>query len=74
VIGTLVGYHAIKKVNSTELDQANKCLTMVAIAYNIKKLLNFKPRRIHDNINELKKEINKGICQVIAAIEHSLLV
>jgi transposase len=74
VIGTLVGYCAIKKVNSRGIDQANKCLTMAAIAYNIKKLLNFKPRRIHDNINELKREINKGMYKAIAAIEHSLMI
>ena len=71
VIGTLVGYRAIKKVNSRGIDQANKCLTMAAIAYNIKKLLNFKPRYICDNINELKKEISTGICQVIVAIERA---
>ncbi len=74
VIGTLVDYRAIKKVNSRGIDQANKCLTMAAIAYNIKKLLNFKPRHIHDNINELIKEINDGIYKVIAAIEHSLMI
>jgi transposase len=44
VIGTLVGYLGIKKVNSRGIDQANKCLTMAAVAYNIKKLLNYKPR------------------------------
>jgi IS5 family transposase len=74
VIGTLVDYRAIKKVNSRGIDQANKCLTMAAIAYNIKKLLNFKSRRIQENINELKRELNKGACQVIAAIERSLTV
>jgi transposase len=74
VIGTLVDYRAIKKVNSRGIDQVNKCLTMAAIAYNIKKLLNFKPRRIHDNINQLRKEINEGICKVIATIEHSLMI
>jgi transposase len=74
VIGTLVDYRAIKKVNSRGIDQANKCLTMAAIAYNIKKLLNLKPRRIHDNINELRKEIKEAICKVIAAIEHSLMI
>jgi transposase len=74
VIGTLVDYRAIKKVNSRGIDQANKCLTMAAIAYNIKKLLNFKPRHIHDNINELIKGINDGIYKVIAAIEHSLMI
>lgn len=37
VIGTLVNYLGIKKVNVKGLDQANKCLTMAAIAYNLKK-------------------------------------
>jgi transposase len=69
VIGSLVGNHAIKKVNSRGLAQANKCLTMAAIAYNIKKLLNYRPRRIHDNINAIKSEINKGIYKAITVIE-----
>lgn len=73
VIGTLVDYRAIKKVNSRGIDQANKCLTMAAIAYNIKKLLTFKPKRIHDNINELRIEITECICSVIAAAKCSLM-
>jgi transposase len=46
VIGTLVGYLGIKKVYSRGIDQANKCLTMAAVAYNLKKLLNYKPRSV----------------------------
>ena len=42
VIGTLVDYHGMKKVNSRGIDQVNKCLTMAAIAYNLKKLLKYK--------------------------------
>jgi transposase len=68
VIGTLVGFHGMKKVNSRGLAQANKCLTMAAIAYNIKKLLNLRPRRSHDNMNELTKLINNSIEQLLAAI------
>jgi transposase len=68
-IGTLVGNHAIKKINSRGLAQANKCFTMAAVAYNIKKLLNFKPKSILYNINKLQKEINKGICKAITVIE-----
>lgn len=39
VIGTLVNYMGIKRVNSKGIEQANKCLTMAAIAYNLKKML-----------------------------------
>jgi transposase len=69
VIGTLVGYHAVKKINSRGIEQANKCLTMAAIAYNIKKLLNFKPRCFQHNTNQLSIELNKTICQAIAAVK-----
>lgn len=46
VIGTLVEYLGIKKVNSKGLDQVNKCLSMAAVAYNLKKLLHYKTRII----------------------------
>jgi transposase len=42
VIGTLVNYLGIKKVNSKGLNQANKCLTLAAVAYNLKKMLKHK--------------------------------
>jgi transposase len=57
VIGTLVNYLGMKKVRSKGLAQANKCLTMAAVAYNIKKMLKHKPRLIHDNIESLKNEL-----------------
>lgn len=39
VIGTLVNYLGMKKVNTKGLVQANKCVTLSAVAYNLKKLL-----------------------------------
>ncbi|MDP2413708.1 IS1182 family transposase [Daejeonella sp.] len=39
VIGTLVDYLGIKKLRCKGLAQANKCLTLAAVAYNLKKLL-----------------------------------
>ena len=39
VIGTLVNYLGMKKVNTKGLNQANKCMLLSATAYNIKKLL-----------------------------------
>lgn len=74
VIGTLVGYHGMKKVNSRGLAQANKCLTMAAIAYNIKKLLNHKPKRTHDNINELTKAISNGIQRRLIILRHLFMM
>lgn len=55
VIGTLVCYLGIKKVYSRGLAQANKCLTMAAIAYNLKKMLKYRPEIIKKGIKRSGK-------------------
>ncbi|GAA4342086.1 IS1182 family transposase [Mucilaginibacter gynuensis] len=50
VIGTLVNYLGIKRVNSKGVEQANKCLTMAAIAYNIKKMLKNKGKYLKSEL------------------------
>lgn len=54
VIGTLVNYLGMKRVNTKGLAQANKCLTMAAIAYNLKKMLKFSPKKRIDNLQRIK--------------------
>ena len=39
VIGTLVNHLGMKRVNVKGLAQANKCMTLAAMAYNLKKML-----------------------------------
>ncbi|SDC13965.1 Transposase DDE domain-containing protein [Niabella drilacis] len=41
VIGRLINYLGMKKVNTKGIAQANKCMTMAATAYNLKKLLRY---------------------------------
>lgn len=53
VIGTLVNYLGIKRVNSKGIEQANKCLTMAAIAYNLKKMLKHKAKTVGSNLKAL---------------------
>jgi transposase len=60
VIGTLVNFLGIKRVNTKGLSQANKCLTMASVAYNLKKLLKHKPRIVQDNIQGLKNGIKQA--------------
>jgi transposase len=56
-IGTLVNYLGMKKVRTKGLIQANKCLTMAAIAYNIKKMLKHKPKTVKDNVQSPKSAL-----------------
>ncbi len=57
VIGTLVNYLGIKRVNSKGLEQANKCLTMAAIAYNLKKILKYRGKSIASDLNVLLNQL-----------------
>lgn len=59
VIGTLVNYLGIKRVNAKGLTQANKCLTMAAVAYNLKKMLKYRPKLANSNLKLLKNHLNE---------------
>lgn len=59
VIGTLVNYLGIKRVNTKGLIQANKCITMAAVAYNLKKMLKHRPKLVQSRLNMLKKHLTE---------------
>jgi len=46
VLGTLVNFLAMRRVNTRGIQQAAKCILMSAIAYNLKKLLKWDGRKI----------------------------
>lgn len=65
VLGTLINFLAMKRVNTRGIKQANKCMLMAAVAYNLKKMLKFKSNKpmarameaqapIHSNITFIK--------------------
>lgn len=54
VFGTLTQFLAMGKVNTLGLAQTNKCMHMSAIAYNLKKYINF--------VNKKPKSIAGVIC------------
>jgi transposase len=47
VLGTLINYLGMRRVNTRGIGLSNKCMLMAAIAYNLKKMMKFsKPRAI----------------------------
>jgi transposase len=42
VLGTLINFLGMKRVNTRGIQLANKCMIMAAVAYNIKKMMKFK--------------------------------
>lgn len=73
VIGTLVNFLGMKRVNTIGRIQANKCLTMAAIAYNLKKLLKHsteRPKKIIEQAVQNRKRVNDSL----KSIKNALLV
>jgi transposase len=61
VLGTLVNYLAMRRVNTRGIKQAAKCILMSAIAYNLKKLLKWEQRKIKTAVMRMKKAA-KSLC------------
>ena len=55
VLGTLVNFLGMKRVNTKGINQASKCVTMAALAYNLKKLLKFHAPKVETTIKMVEK-------------------
>ena len=44
----------MRGVNTRDIEQANKCMLMAAIAYNLKKLLKFTTRKVQTNLEAIQ--------------------
>jgi len=61
VLGTLVNYLSMRRVNTRGIKQANKCMLMAALAYNVKKLMKWEERKTKSVVMALKKA-EKSLC------------
>lgn len=46
VLGTLINFMAMRRVNTRGKDQATKCMLMAAVAYNIRKAMKFTKKKV----------------------------
>ena len=69
VIGTLVNYLAMKRVNTRGLQHANKCMLMAAIAYNLKKLLKFSVNKSNSIVQAMHIKAERGLCLLRLALQ-----
>ncbi|SEI96324.1 Transposase [Dyadobacter sp. SG02] len=61
VIGSLINYTGMGRINAKGIEQANKCMIMAAIAYNLKKLLKYKAGLSPSATDSTKKSIDEII-------------
>jgi transposase len=58
VLGTLINFLGMKRVNTRGIKLANKCMLMAAIAYNVKKMMKFKTSRPIAHLARLAHEVD----------------
>ena len=57
VLGTLINFLGLRKINTRGIRQAHKVMLLAATAYNLKKLLNFKPKERQTAVMALTRSI-----------------
>ena len=66
VLGTLINYLSMRRVNTRGIEQANKCMLMSAVAYNLKKLLNWQSKKVKTRVKALQKVVSASIFMLSA--------
>jgi hypothetical protein len=64
VFGSLINHTSLRRINTKGLKQANKCMLMAAAAYNIKKLLTYKPKQLKAVKMAVINGLNSLFCQL----------
>lgn len=61
VLGTLINFLGMKRVNTIGIKQAGKCMLMAALAYNLKKLLKYHVPKAEIMIKAIGKWQQKAL-------------
>ena len=69
VLGTLINYVAMKRVNTRGIDLANKCMIMAAVAYNIKKMIKFTRKKPMAAMASMQQEASHFLSTLIFLVQ-----
>jgi IS5 family transposase len=72
VLGTLINFQAMKRVNTRGIKLANKCMLMAAIAYNIKKMMKFKTSKPMAAMAWLSQEVDQSVNSLFLLLTFSI--
>ena len=69
VLGTLVNFLGMRRVHTKGVGLADKCLTMAAIAYNLKKLLKWEDKKRQADAKALLQSMNSVFLMPMGSID-----
>lgn len=74
VLGTLVNFLGMRRVNTKGVNLAGKCMMMAAIAYNLKKIMKWQSKKVHTEIKELRYSLQSLIFFLTGIIKRYYLI
>jgi transposase len=72
VLGSLINYTGMRRVNAKGIKQANKCMIMAAAVYNLKKLLKHTSGIAQGNTKKLENSLIMAFTALLAHLKLSL--
>jgi transposase len=66
VLGTLVNFLGMRRVNTRGIRSAGKCMLMAAVAYNLKKLLKWTARKVQADVKGMKADLQRAFWAMIS--------
>ena len=66
VFGSLINFYAMSKINSRGIESAHKCMLMAAIAYNLKKYMKYRAKKVQVMAQTAKDDIYNVIKEIYA--------
>ena len=60
VLGTLVNFLGMRRVNTRGIAQANKCMLMAAVAYNLKKLMKWTAKKVQADVKAMHVDMHRS--------------
>lgn len=70
VLGSLINYTGMRRVNAKGIKQANKCMIMAAAAYNLKKLLKHASKIAQSNTKKLENSLTMAFTSLLAHLSY----
>ncbi|MGB4771928.1 MAG: IS1182 family transposase [Chitinophagaceae bacterium] len=73
VLGTLINYHNMRRINSRGMDQARKHVLMAALTYNLKKYLKFTTRKALARVMAMEIQGNQTFIRMLRTATRTLV-
>jgi hypothetical protein len=70
VLGTLINFTNMRRVNTRGMKNANKHVLMAALTYNLKKLLKFSREKVKIKAAEMRQRVEKAIFSFLTTLLH----